>query len=375
MLDLSAAFDTIDHDILIDRLHYTFGFSGVVLAWFKSYLSDRTQCVVVGDHTSNCLPLSFGVPQGSVLGPILYTLYTTPLALIIKKHKLNYHMYADDTQLYLSIEPSHISDLVTSVENCISDIKIWMLENKLQLNSDKTEAMIINPKKFLIHSDRLTVGEDTIYFSDSAKNLGVFLDSNLSMDTHITNLCKNIYFEIRRLRHMSSFVDTNSLKTLASSFVLSRLDYCNSLFTNMNKCQIEKLQKLQNFAAKTIMKKSFRDSATPCLMSLHWLPVKFRIKYKIAVLAYKCLNNLAPSYLSSLVELYSPIRTLRSSNSVLLKHKVGKFKTLGDRSFSVSAPIIWNELPLALRQSSSLELFKRNLKTYLFKSAISETYM
>ena len=165
---------------------------------------------------------------------------------------------------------------------------------------------------------------------------------------------------------MSSFVDTNSLKTIASSFILSRLDYCNALFININDYQIDRLQKLQNFAAKSILKKSFRDHATPCLKSLHWLPIKFRIKYKIAVLAYKCLNNLAPEYLSSLVQLYSPSRTLRSSNSLLLTHRVCKYKTLGDRSFSVTAPIVWNELPLDLRRWSSLEIFKRDLKTYLF---------
>ena len=135
LLDLSAAFDTIDHDILIDRLNSSFGFGGVVLKWFRSYLCDRTQSVVVGDYTSECLPLSFGVPQGSVLGPILYTLYTTPLANIIKNHNLNYHMYADDTQLYISLEPSNSLDLVISVENCIKDIKTWMLENKLLLKS------------------------------------------------------------------------------------------------------------------------------------------------------------------------------------------------------------------------------------------------
>ena len=291
-------------------------------------------------------------------------MYTTPLGNIIKKHDLNYHVYADDTQLYLSIEPSNVSDIVFALENCIRDVKSWMLENKLQLNADKTEIMLINPKKYDIDVNNVVIGNDSIPFSNSAKNLGVYISNDLSMQCHVTNICKAVYLEIRRLKHMSSFVDQNSLKTLASSFISSRLDYCNSLFMNMNK---DLMQKLQNFAAKIILKKSYRDHVTPCLIELHWLPIKYRIDYKIAILTYKCINNLAPDYLCKLVELYIPQRNLRSSNLYLLVSKVGQFVRLGDRSFSVYAPCVWNSLPLELRRSPSLEIFKRNLKTYLFQ--------
>ena len=139
------------------------------------------------------------------------------------------------------------------------------------------------------------------------------------MNCHITDLCRAVYLEIRRLRHMSRYIDENSLKTLASSFILSKLDYCNSLFKNLNKCQIEKLQKLQNFAAKTIMKKSLYDHVTPCLVHLHWLPIKYRIDYKIAVLTFKCINGLAPDYLAELIQTYEPSRNLRSSTGNFLK--------------------------------------------------------
>ena len=293
-------------------------------------------------------------------------MYTTPLGNIIKKHNLNYHMYADDTQLYLAIEPSNVTDIVFSLEKCIEDVKCWMLMNKLQLNDDKTEIMLINPKKYDIDVTDITIGSDSIGFSQSAKNLGVFISNDLSMDCHVTNLCKAVYLEIRRLRHMSAFVDEGSLKTLASSFILSRLDYCNSLFKNINKEQISKLQKLQNFAAKVILRKSIRDHVTPCLIHLHWLPVQYRIDFKLAVLVFKCLNGLAPVYLSNLIEKYIPPRTLRSSNLNLVTSKVGVYKKLGDRAFSVSAPAVWNALPLELRRTSTLELFKRNLKTHFF---------
>ena len=275
-------------------------------------------------------------------------------------------MYADDTQLYLAIEPSNISDLVFSIESCIREIKNWMLVNRLKLNDEKTEIMLLNPKKYQIHINSLSIGEETITFSKFAKNLGVYFNDNLTMDCHITNLCKSVYLEIRRLRHMSNFVNETSLKILASSFILSKIDYSNSLFKNINKDQINKLQKLQNFAAKSILKKSRYDHATPCLIELHWLPVEHRINYKIAVLAFKCLHGLAPGYLADLIQRYEPARSLRSSSGSYLTTKVAKFKTLGDRSFSVTAPLVWNNLPINIRQTSNLNKFKRLLKTYYF---------
>ena len=189
------------------------------------------------------------------------------------------------------------------------------------------------------------------------------------MNCQITNLSKAVYLEIRRLKHMSKFVDENCLKTLAASFILSRLDYCNALYKNLNKYQIEKLQKLQNFAAKVVLSKSIYDHVTPLLIDLHWLPVSFRIDFKIAVLAFKCIHNLAPSYLSDLLEIYVPSRSLRSSSLCLLKPFKTKFKTLGGKCFSFTAPKVWNDLPVSLRQETSLDVFKSKLKTHYFREA------
>ena len=141
LLDLSAAFDTIDHGVLLDRLHKTFGISGIVLDWFKSYLTERTQFVVIGGIESKKLPLQFGVPQGSVLGPILFTMYTFPLGDIIKENNSQYHMYADDTQLYQSACLGNIDGMVENVQGCIENIQAWMLANKLKMNDEKTEII------------------------------------------------------------------------------------------------------------------------------------------------------------------------------------------------------------------------------------------
>ena len=138
----------------------------------------------------------------------------------------------------------------------------------------------------------------------------------------------------------------------------------------MNFSLCDKLQKLQNFAAKVILGKSLYDHVTPCLIHLHWLPIKFRINYKISLLVFKCLNGLAPSYLSNLVEIYVPSWNLRSANQFKLKTNVTKFKTLGGRSFSSAAPSVWNALPLELRREKSIDIFKKNLKTFYSKEFI-----
>ena len=184
-------------------------------------------------------------------------------------------------------------------------------------------------------------------------------------------MSKAIYLEINKLKHISKFVDESSLKTLAASYILSRLDYCNALFKGMPKYQFEKLQKLQNFAAKVIMKRSLYDHVTPCLIELHWLPIHYRVDFKIALLTFKCLQGLAPKYLCDLIELYLPPRALRSSSMNLLKPKTTKFRTLGDKSFSFSAPQVWNNLPSYIRNETSISVFKKNLKTHFFRKAFA----
>jgi len=150
-----------------------------------------------------------------------------------------------------------------------------MEANKLKLNDDKTETILINPKKYSLCNKNLTIGDENIVFNNAAKNLGIFIDEELSMHCQISNLSKAIYLEIRKLKHISKFVNEDCLKTLAASFILSRLDYCNALYKNLPQYQIQKLQKLQNFAAKVVLNKSIYDHVTPCLMELHWLPVSF----------------------------------------------------------------------------------------------------
>ena len=174
LLDLSAAFDTIDHDHLFELLQNRFGIKGTALDWIKSYLGNRSSSIQINSKTSPPTATSYGVPQGSVLGPIIFTIYTTPLADIIKHHKLSYHFYADDTQLYITFNPKSecsLQESIARVEKCAMDIKIWMSKKMLKLNDDKTEVLYISSPYFQksLPNPTLKIDQSSITPATSAK--------------------------------------------------------------------------------------------------------------------------------------------------------------------------------------------------------------
>ena len=292
---------------------------------------------------------------------------------------MNYHMYADDTQLYQGVSSANMPDLITSTELCIQDVKSWMDSNKLKLNDNKTEIMLcINTRCAMdppisVDTINVHINAHAIQPSQCVKNLGVFLDQNMSMDTQIYALCRSLLFQLRKIASIRNFLSEEAAKMLVTTLVLSRLDYCNALLAGTTEKNIAKLQVIQNHAAKLIKRKKKYDHATPIREELHWLPVRERIIYKTAVMCYKCLNDKAPSYLSQLLELHVPaLSHLRSGNDALKLVKPSTdYKTYGDHSFSFFGPHIWNDLPYKIRNATSLSVFKQNLKTHLFLSAYS----
>ena len=370
MLDLSAAFDTVDHTILLTFLEEYVGLDGPALDIFKSYLSDRTQCVSINGVLSELSELMYGVPQGSVLGPIAFCIYTIPLGAILKHYEIDYHIYADDTQLYCSFDVHSINDVIGSLSNCISDIRSWMIRNKLKINDDKTEFLVISSPQSKLSTDiKIKIGKSEIIPSSSCKSLGVMLDNHMAMDVQIRSVCKSTLYHIRNISAIRQLIPQSAAASLVHSLVTSRLDYCNSLLYGVPACKLQQLQRVQNIAARvvTLTRCSQENHITPILKSLHWLPIKIRIDFKILLLTYKCVNSLAPEYLCNLVIKKTCPRPLRSEKLELLKIPKTRLKTYGDRSFQYAAAVEWNKLPLDIRVSPSVTCFKSNLKTYLFQ--------
>lgn len=368
LLDLSAAFDTVDHQILLSFLRDHIGLGGHAFSMFQSYLQDRTQCVSIEGVLSELCDLAFGVPQGSVLGPIIFCIYTLPLGAILQKHNVSYHIYADDTQLYCSFNIKSSANALNSITTCVSEIRSWMILNNLKINDDKTEFLQITSSylKCKVENDPLEIGQYTIPTSTYCKSLGVMFDCHLDMTKQLNTISRSCYFHLRNIRAIRHLIPDIAAAQLVHSLVSSRLDYCNSLLYGLPGYKIKTLQRVQNVAARIVSGCDIRSHITPVLNTLHWLPIKQRIKFKILLITYKCINGLAPEYLCDLLHKPDSNRLRRSAYQHNLVMPRTKLASYGDRSFSYAAPYEWNQLPNDIRLAPSVACFKKCLKTYLF---------
>lgn len=366
-LDLSAAFDTIDHSLLISRLNCSFGVRGVALAWLSSYLSNRTQIVQINSTSSNSVNLISGVPQGSVLGPILFTLYVAPICHITNHFGLDHQQYADDTQLFIAVSATNPDISVASLNNCLAAFHYWFCKHGMCLNPSKSEAILFGTNQRLRTFSTIppvSIAGSELKLANKITTLGVTLDCNLTLDSHVSAVCKSSFFHIRALRHLRSFLPCDIRIAIATALVQSRLDYVNSIYFNCSHYNLHRLQRVQNTLAR-VVNPNQPISVISQLRSLHWLPIRHRINFKIATLTYKLITVNQPVYLASLIAFHQPARALRSSSQQLLT--IPRISThFGTRAFSYSSPKVWNSIPFEIRQSSSLNVFKTRLKTFYF---------
>ena len=298
-----------------------------------------------------------------------------PLAEIISSHNLDYHFYADDTQLYISFNPKEQSSFDLSsatMERCIREIKTWMNANMLKLNEDKTEVLFIASPHFQksISDTFLTVNQTQVSRTNSARNIGVIFDDQMLLKEHIASVCKVSLFHLRNIGLIRRYLTQDACTTLVHSLISSRIDYCNSLLVQLPANSLDKLQRVLNTAARIVSLRPKSDNITPVLHSLHWLPISHRIQYKVILFVFRCLNNMSPAYLADLLTLHVPKRDLPSADKAILDYKTST--KYGERSFSVAGSVLWNVVPEEMRLITDIGHFKSQLKTWLFKDAFKD---
>ena len=347
LLDYSAAFDTVRHDVLYTRFS-EHRICGLALKLLKSYFQNRSFSVVIDGVSSDPHSSPYGVPQGSVLGPVAFTLYVAPLCNIIQKHLLDCVMYADDTQIYVMFNANNENEAIRKLQECMQDIKNWSVHNGLKLNENKTEIVHFSSKfRQSDYIDQVDIGGTVVKTNVLARDLGVKLDPNLTLSKHVSDVCKTAFFALYKIGRIRPYLSLKSTERLVHAHVMSRLDYsnCNGILIGLPDNHLQKLQRVQNAAARLVVRAKKHDHISPILRQLHWLPIRYRIQFKILSLVYLCINNLAPSYLQELLVRYHPNRNLRSqSKSLLISPRINT-QFYGARSFQSSAPELWNNIP------------------------------
>lgn len=373
MIDLSAAFDTIDVPILLKILHADFLIQGIPLKWIELYLTNRTVKVVIERSASDTEPLRFGVPQGSCAGPVLFTLYIAALNKVVQKYPADLYGYADDHKVAFKFRAGETESeavVIQQVSDCLNDIVLWMNRFKLKMNNSKTEIIVYGTRQQLskLNITSVNVGGIIVNCVDTVRDLGVQMTSTLNFDKHITRKCQIANIQLRNLKTIRKYLTQKSTEILVHGLIHSHLDFCNGLFINIPSYQLDKLQRVQNHAARIVTGATYEQSSVEILRGLHWLPIRARIMFKAIVTVFRVVNGTAPSFLCDMfISSKNQYRQrLRSSSSHLFDVPITNTKLAG-RSLAVAGPQWWNSLPNCLKEITNENQFKSKLKTYLFK--------
>ena len=379
-IDLKKAFDTVNHDILLSKLEH-YGIRNNILAWFKSYLTDRKQYVYFNGKSSDILSITCGVPQGSVLGPLLFLLYINDLPNISKK--LSFFLFADDTNLYY--ESDDLLELEKTMNNELKQLSLWLNVNRLALNIGKTNFVIFRGyRKPSNHNVTLLMNKKAIEQKSYIKYLGILIDEHLNWKEHISSTTKKISRSVGIICKLRLCLNSSLLLTLYYSLVYSHLNYGIHAWGSANKTELEKILVLQKKAVRAMTGNRWYHShidpgplasSNPLFKKLSILKVEDIYKLNIGKFIFSCLSHLTPPLFWDWFSINNSQAT--RSNTVItqtdyfdtgtvtqnltLHRKSCKKESYGAKKVQVLGPIFWNDLPGALRDSESLQIFKKNL--------------
>ena len=361
-IDFQKAFDTVSHEILIYKLQ-AMGLSGDMLKWFISYLKDRRQFAVVNGCSSQTKSVTCGVPQGSLLGPRLFTYYINDLSDSITEGNLD--MYADDTTLHFI--GNNVDEVVDGLNQALSKILLWCRNNKLTIHAGKSEAMIISHRAFCGPLKPITLGDKILNVVSEARCLGVIIDSQLSWNSHSEHLCKSFGKKVGQLKRFK-YLPISTLETIYFSSIVPTITYCSLVWGTSTPSLMYELEHIHARAAKTIHRLPRDISDQDALETTGWEPLSNQYKKKLLTLMYKVNSDITPDKITNLFSLANPYYNLRNSNHFVLP----RFNlAIGRNSLRYRGPLAWELTPTSLKQSPSLKNFKNLLKQSRYRLFIN----
>jgi len=367
LLDLSKAFDSISHAILIDKLKTYNMYSD----WFADYLSGRQQITKISAFKSDLSPVEYGIPQGSVLGPVLFNLFLNDINTFLNKFKhdkieLKVINYADDTQLIFTSEYMYYKDLCTFAENTTNELIKWFTNLSLKINVNKTQCMLVTSKahnnKINSDSKYLNLNGSKIFFCDSVLNLGVAFDSDMKFKTHVDSLYKKVNSKLLYLNKTRKFHNYYTRKLLVQHLALAHLNYCREVWGFLSSTQTTQIQRLINFGSKIIFCRNKGDPASDCIKKLKWFNAKQASDFFVGCSIFKEIKGHTNTNVKSP---YTLIKGTETRKNVLRYSPPDTRTNYGKRNLNYRAINLWNCLPQDLKHKSSLNSFKFNLKCFL----------
>ena len=363
LLDYSRAFDCVDHTLLLAKLYY-FGLTDIALSFFRNYLEGRRQLVRLHSGVSGVGDVTSGVPQGSILGPLLFILYTFDMSKITSYSRI--HSYADDTQLICTFHPSQYDEIEANLNADLQQISKYSSKHNLNLNAKKTQVLLIAPEEcsnFLKDYINIQLNGQPLGFTDIARNLGILFDNKLRFSQHISNLSKKSYVALKVLYANKHILNFKVRKKLCEAYILSNLSYCITMYYPcLTYDDKRRLQKIQNNCCRFVYGLKKYDHISEKIMRMHWLKVSYLFQFLLLVFIYKLLKTSTPIYLRSALVFRSDVHqvVIRLNTLTMPQYK----KTIFQRGFVYNSVKHYNKFRTYFT-CTSLAMFRKEIKTVL----------